>query len=128
MTRPFGVLRLAGLVAVGAALWGTASCGTAPQPRPAAETSSAATAAAAPVHADCRGFSLSLVSDRGGQPTPVAAAVWFAAHGGVGDVPRSGWHEEGPDETGVVLRSGLATVHVIQGSDRTWQVDSGQSC
>jgi hypothetical protein len=32
-------------------------------------------------------FALSLVSDRDGQPTPVAAAAWFARHGGVAGVP-----------------------------------------
>jgi hypothetical protein len=76
----------------------------------------------------CSGFALSLAFDHGGQPSPLAAAEEFAAHGGVGDVPSSGWHEDGSDDEGVVVRSGTATLHVIQGSDGTWQVDSGRSC
>jgi hypothetical protein len=78
--------------------------------------------------AGCSGFALSLTSDSGGQPSPVAAAEWFAENGGVGGVPSSGWREDSSDDTGVVVRSGDATVHVIQGPDGTWQVDSGQSC
>jgi hypothetical protein len=76
----------------------------------------------------CRGFELSLASDRGGQPTPVAAAEWFAEHGDVGGVPGSGWRRTGQDQTGVVLRSGSVTLHASQGSDGTWQVVSGTTC
>ena len=75
----------------------------------------------------CAGFALS-AADHGGQPTPVAAAEWFAAHPNTATVPRTGWEEAGHDDTGVVLRSGDATLHVIQGTDRTWQVDSGRQC
>ena len=76
----------------------------------------------------CQGFALSLASDTGGQPTPVAAADWFADHGGVGGVPGSGWHEDGRDDAGVTLRSGGATLHAVQGPDGTWQIDSGTTC
>jgi hypothetical protein len=94
-------------IVVGAALLATGSCGT-----------------AAPAH-DCGGFSLSLVSDRGGQPSPVAAAEWFSEHGGVPGVPSSGWHQDG---SGSSVRSGELTLHVVQGPDATWQVDSGSYC
>jgi len=71
---------------------------------------------------------LSLYSDRGGQSSPLAAAEWFPDHGGIEGVPQSGWHEEARTETGVSVRSGESTLHVIQGSDGTWQVDGGSSC
>lgn len=73
-------------------------------------------------------FALSLVSDRGGQPAPVAAAVWFARHGGVAGVPDRGWREAGRHGRGATVRSGPVTLHVVQGPDRTWQVDSGSWC
>jgi hypothetical protein len=73
-------------------------------------------------------FALSLVSDRGGQPTPVAAAVWFARHGGVTGVPDRGWREVGRHARGATVRSGPVTLHVVQGPDRKWQVDSGSWC
>ncbi|MGZ4538817.1 MAG: hypothetical protein ACXVX8_03780 [Blastococcus sp.] len=83
---------------------------------------------AAQPRAGCRAFSLSLASDHGGQPSPRAAAEWLSGHGGVGDLPRSGWHEDGHDESGVTVRSGDVALHVVQGSDGTWQVDSGSWC
>jgi hypothetical protein len=123
-------VRLAGTVVIAAALLVTASCGTATQARPATGTpaASSTTVVAAQARSSCRAFSLSLVSDHGGQPSPVAAAVWFTGHGGVGDLPRSGWHQDGQDESGVIVRSGDVALHVLQGSDRTWQVDSGSWC
>jgi hypothetical protein len=77
---------------------------------------------------DCGGFALSLVSDRGGRPSPVAAAEWFAEHGGVPGVPQSGWQEDGQDESGAEVSSGEVTLHAIQGPDESWQVDSGSTC
>lgn len=72
---------------------------------------------------------MSLVSDRGGQSTPVAAATWFVVHGGaVGDLPRSGWHQDGQDSAGVIVRSQGSTLHAVQGPDLTWQIDSGTRC
>jgi hypothetical protein len=74
------------------------------------------------------GFALSLASDTGGQPTPNAAATWFAAHGGIASLPAQGWRVVDQDKDGATLRSGASTLHVVQGSDQTWQVDSGTSC
>jgi hypothetical protein len=123
-------VRLAGMVVVTAALSATASCGTATQARLATgtPTGSSTSVAAAQANSSCGGFSLSLVSDRGGQPSPVAAAEWFTGHGGVGGLPQSGWHEGGQDDSGVIVRSGDVALHVIRGSDGTWQVDSGSWC
>jgi hypothetical protein len=86
---------------------------------------------AAPASSACSSgsaFALSLVSDRGGQPTPVAAAAWFARRGGVPGVPAQGWRETGRQGGGAAVRSGPVTLHVVQGADRTWQVDSGSWC
>ena len=84
--------------------------------------------AASPSCAAQSGFELSLVSDRGGQPTPIAAASWFARHGGVPGIPEAGWTETGRNGSGATVRSGPVTLHVLQGPDRTWQVDSGSRC
>jgi hypothetical protein len=74
------------------------------------------------------GFALSLASARGGQPNPVAAAHWFARHGGVPGIPAGGWHQTSRAGGGATVASGPVTLHVVQGSDRTWQVDSGTRC
>jgi hypothetical protein len=112
-----GSFLLAGLLAI-------AACG-----------SDAAPAARAPVvHAagsSCANgsrFALSLVSDRGGQPTPAAAAAWLARHGGLTGIPAQGWRQVSRNGTGATVESGAVTLHVIQGPDRTWQVDSGRRC
>lgn len=77
----------------------------------------------------CPAFSLTLVSTRGGQPTPLAAVQWFQRNGNVGvDLPSSGWREDGRDATGVLARSGRAVLHVLRGPDGTWRVDSGRAC
>jgi len=86
------------------------------------------TAAAA---ASCRsgsGFALSLVSDTGGQPTPILAAIWFGRHGGVPGIPTGGWRQVSHNGASAVVKSGDVTLHVVQGPDRTWQVDSGERC
>jgi hypothetical protein len=86
---------------------------------------------AAPASSACSSgsaFALSLVSERGGQPTPVAAAAWFARRGGVAGVPARGWREADRHDRGATVRSGPVTLHVVQGPDRTWQVDSGSWC
>ena len=124
-------VRFIAVVGGGAALMTTASCGTATQARPAAETAASgptSVAAAQDPFGDCGGFALSLASDRGGQASPVDAAERFAGLEGVPDVPESGWQEDDQDENGVIVRSGDATLHVIQGPDKTWQVDSGSTC
>lgn len=73
-------------------------------------------------------FQLSLASDTGGQPTPTAAATWFAAHGGIESIPGRGWHVVARDKDGATLRAGSSTLHAVQGSDGTWQVDGGTRC
>jgi hypothetical protein len=133
MSLPWSALTLRSAVVavVGTAVMATASCGTATQSRPAAEPTTATSPSAAGTGTpspDCGGFSLSLVSDRGGRPTPVAAAEWSAEHGGVPGVPRSGWQQDGEDESGTSVRSGDLTLHVVRGPDETWQVDSGSYC
>jgi hypothetical protein len=97
---------------------------------PASETPVAAASTPA-AGASCRtgsGFALSLVSDRGGQPTPVEAAYWFARHGGVPAMPVTGWQLAGRSGTSATVKSGDVTLHAIQGPDGTWQVDSGEQC
>ena len=98
-----GSFLLAGLLAI-------AACG-----------SDAAPAARAPlVHAvgsscaDGSGFALSLASDRGGQPTPAAAAAWFARHGGLTGMPAQGWRQVSRSGSGATVESGAVTLHVIQ--------------
>jgi len=74
------------------------------------------------------GFAISLVSDRGGLRTPVRAAQWFASHGGVPGIPAGGWREISRSDGNALVGSGSVRLHVIQGADRTWQVDSGERC
>ena len=78
-----------------------------------------------PACASFAGFALSLASDRGGQRSPAAAAAWFAVHGGMARIPRGPWLTAGrPD----AVYSGRTILHVVQGADGTWQVDSGKHC
>ena len=113
-----------------AAVMATSACGSrsggGEQQRPAAGTTPAA--AATPACASGSGFAVSLVSDSDGQPTAVLAAQWFARHGGVPGIPDEGWRESSRDGQSAVVVSGPVTLHVIQGADRTWQVDSGEWC
>jgi hypothetical protein len=74
------------------------------------------------------GFELSLVSDRGGQATPVAAATWFAEHGHIADIPRSGWRLTHKKRNGATVVSGPTVLDAIRGSDGTWMVDGGYRC
>lgn len=74
------------------------------------------------------GFELSLVRDRGGQPTPVAAAIWFARDGGIRGIPRGGWKLTNQNPGGATLTSHQTVLHAVKGSDGTWQVDSGYTC
>jgi hypothetical protein len=93
---------------------------TADQPTPVASCSSA--------------FKLSLVSDRNGQASPVAAAQWCVVHGGIAGLPQSGWREVDTSDASAsslvsaTLASGSSLLHTVQGPDKTWQVDSGQPC
>jgi hypothetical protein len=72
-------------------------------------------------------LAVSLVWDRGGEATPIAAAVWFAKHG-VASVPVSGWHEVNHSSGAAVVASSASTLHVTEGPDHAWQVDDGQNC
>jgi len=74
----------------------------------------------------CSGFALSLASDRGGQSSPIKAAVWFAQHGSGQGIPKTGWKELSTGKAGATVQSAGVQLHVIQGPDQTWQVDSGQ--
>jgi len=113
------------VVILGAGACGSRSAGG--EHMPAADVPSTPAAAIATCGSGS-GFALSLVSDRGGQPTPVRAAQWFAHHGGVPGIPDQGWREISHDDASALLASGSVRVHVIQGPDRTWQVDSGERC
>ena len=95
-----------------------------PRSRPGGPTAATARSACASGSA----FALSLVSDRGGQPTPVSAAAWFARHGGVAGIPARGWRQASRQGRDATVRSGPVTLHAVQGPDRTWQVDSGSWC
>lgn len=126
---------LVGLAATGAGLLLTAACAARPvqattAARPAASTTLAAAPAPTtePAGGICSGFELELAHDVGGEPSPLEAARWFAAHGGVSDVPSDGWLDAGHDEAGALVRSGKLTLEVIQGPDLTWQVVSGTWC
>ena len=66
------------------------------------------------------GFEVSLAINTGGAATPQKAAE---AQSG-----RSGWRVERKDSNGVTLVADRATRHAMQGSDKTWQVDSGTDC
>ena len=74
------------------------------------------------------GFALSLVSDRGGQPNPLAAGYWFLKHGGVGPLPQKGWRVIERSKNAAMLASGGSRLHTLRGPDATWQVDSGNVC
>ncbi|MGA8015156.1 MAG: hypothetical protein WCB85_04480 [Candidatus Dormiibacterota bacterium] len=109
-------LALAGLALV---LLGTSACGV-PVAAPAPASASS------PSCSQERGFSVSLAVDTGGQASPLAAAQWFAVHGGVwSNVPRTGWRVVGHDSQGTVVQSGSMKLRVFQGSDGTWFVVSG---
>lgn len=75
-------------------------------------------------------FTLSLASSTGGQPTPQAAAQFFARHGDPAafPVPLTGWVVVGHDAQAATVRSANVSLHVAEGPDHTWQVDSGSSC
>ena len=112
-----GSFLLAGLLAI-------AACGSEAAPA----TPAPAVHAAASSCANGSGFAASLVSGRGGQPTPAAAAAWFARHGGLTGIPAQGWRQVSRSGSGTTVESGAVTLHVIQGPDQTWHVDSGNRC
>jgi len=97
---PIRPLFLGGLVVV---LMGTTACGACGQ-----------------------GFSISLPKASGGETSPIAAAEWFAVHGGVWSVvPTTGWHVTRSSGGDTDVKSGGMTLQVMQGTDGTWQVVSG---
>jgi hypothetical protein len=126
-------MRLCHAVASGcilAVVMATGACGSRSaggDQRPAADATFPASAATQACGSGS-GFALSLVSDRGGQPTPVRAAQWLAQHGAVPGIPHAGWREISRHDGNALVASGPVTLHVIQGPDRTWQVDSGERC
>lgn len=132
MRRQVFFLACGGLIcALGVSACGVRGAGVnRPQPdvSPAAATSRSATSEAATSCSSGSGFALSLVSDRGGQATPIAAAYWFARHGGVPGIPKTGWHQSSRAGETAEVASGGVRLHVIEGPDHTWQVDSGESC
>ena len=82
--------------------------------------------ASSPPCAHARAFSLSLAHDTGGQASAIAAAQWFTTHGSLWpDLPTTGWSVVGSSGSSTSVRSGSFTLDVVQGSDGTWQVDSG---
>jgi hypothetical protein len=123
--RRNGVLALRIGLLAGVAVLTASACGGSSAPT----GPTAPVEATHPAPASCsRGFELSLASDRGGKATPVAAANWFAANGGVADVPQGGWMQVEASGGQATLHSGRSTVHAVQGPDGTWQVDSGHNC
>ena len=111
-----------------ACLLAASACGSGSAHPAAAQAAPATAATARSACASGSAFALSLVSDRGGQPAPVAAAAWFARHGGLTGIPAQGWRQISRSGSSVTVESGAVTLHVIQGPDRTWQVDSGNRC
>lgn len=104
--------RLAALAAAGC---GSSVAAVGPGQKTSARTSTRAPTACA--HRS--GFALSLVTDRGGQANPVAAATWLAKHGRVADLTRSGWRLTDNNRGDATVASGQTVLHVIQGSDGT---------
>jgi hypothetical protein len=72
-------------------------------------------------------FSLSLTRDSGGKATPIAAAQAFALGPRQPGLPTSGWHQVNRDTQGATVVSGTAHIHAVEGTDGSWQVDSGGS-
>lgn len=101
------------------------ACGSTQKGAPQAKLSSLTTVSTS---GSCRHFTLSLAIDHG-QSSAVAAAVWFAnGHNGLTgwELPVSGWTLVPGSPTEV--RSGTITLHVMQLSDKTWAVASGEKC
>lgn len=111
-----------------ACLLAASACGSGSAHPAAAQAAQATPATARPACASGSAFALSLVSGTGGQPTPVAAAAWFARHGGVAGIPARPWRQASRQGRDATVRSGPVTLHAVQGPDQTWQVDSGSWC
>lgn len=63
---------------------------------------------------------MSLARNMGGASSPREAAEVQSG--------RSGWHVEREAYDGTTLVAEQALRHVVQGPDRTWQVDAGWDC
>jgi hypothetical protein len=100
----------------------------APTPPSSAPVSPGSFGIASPSPSTCSAFALTLASDRGGQPTPTAAAQWLARHGAIAGIPLDGWQPVSQGDAEASVRSGAVVLHVIEGPDQTWQVDGGQHC
>src|SRR5258708_20503873 len=90
-----------------AAVMATCACGSLPgggQQRPAAGASNPASAPPSAC-ASGSGFALSLASERGGQPTPVRAAQWFAHHVAAPRIPDEEWREASPHDRNTLFAS-----------------------
>ena len=111
--------RAAAPVGVLACLMTASACGSAGPRDPESPVTAAASSAPAASHcAVGSGFALSLVSNRHGQRTPLGAAIWFSAHGGVPAIPHNGWRVTSRNGAGATVESGSVTVHVIQARTR----------
>lgn len=114
------------MAAVPAAILAVGGCGSVSAgPRASVGSAPPATASSA----SCRHFSLSLAVAEGGQPSPLAAASWFAnGHNGLDGwrIPASGWKVV--PGSGTDVRSGRTTLAVTRLTDGTWQVISGYQC
>jgi hypothetical protein len=108
-------LSLAGGLAVG--LLTAAGCGS------NAVKPTVLPAAAQPTATGCAagsGFAVSIAAGARGRPTPVAAASWFARHGGgLPHMPVHGWRVVTRTHGAATVTSSSVTVHVVQGPDRT---------
>ena len=60
----------------------------------------------------------------------MAAAEWDAVHHAIPGfrLPLSGWQVVSQSDSQANVRSDGYQVNVVEGSDRTWQVDSGYRC
>ena len=74
------------------------------------------------------GFAVSLVSETGGAASPQAAAEAFVRTGSVWSGPTTGWTVTEQDGTTATVSADGSHLHVLQGPDASWQVDSGYRC
>lgn len=74
------------------------------------------------------GFAASLASETGGAASPVEAAEAFVRTGSIWSSPMTGWSLVEREGAAATVSSSDSHLHVIQGPDATWQVDSGYRC
>jgi hypothetical protein len=97
---------------------------------PVGSTTTMTRAGAVPERADgpCSTVALDLSVDPAGQASPIAAAQWFAQHGGVGGYPSEGWRVIYKSADHAQVQAANADADVVRGADGTWRVDSAQRC